>query len=239
MTLSEKIRRLLKERDWSQSQLAQASGLDPSVLSRLLAGERAWRKEHIACTAAALSKTPEDLIEGTETTADNDNEMDSEFVATLTRAHGTLVGETTRLTAELADAKQRLNQYADEQQQQVQRIADLELALKREEQARVVSEQQKRTAEAQEYELVRQLSSIRAEHASVVAELQGTKQQLTRVQTEHANATQTANRNYAIAKDLEKKLSGAKGVATLTGLLGLAMVVGNSLNDSPRRRRRA
>jgi len=39
MTLSEHVRQMLEDRDWSQAQLAQACGLDPSVLSQLLAGE--------------------------------------------------------------------------------------------------------------------------------------------------------------------------------------------------------
>jgi len=58
MTLSERVRPLLKERDWSQAHLAQASGLDPSVVSRLLAGERPWRKEHLACVSAACPRPP-------------------------------------------------------------------------------------------------------------------------------------------------------------------------------------
>ena len=36
MTLSEHVRQLLKDRDWSQAQLAQASGLDRSYVYRLM-----------------------------------------------------------------------------------------------------------------------------------------------------------------------------------------------------------
>jgi hypothetical protein len=75
--------------------------------------------------------------------------------------------------------------------------------------------------------------------------LDATRRQVALVQAAHAKAAETANRNYAVAKDLEQKLSTAKGVATVTGLFGLAMVVGNALSDdtpAPRggnRRRRS
>ncbi len=242
MTLSEHVRQLLKDRDWSQAQLAQASGLDPSVLSRLLAGERPWKQEHIACVAAALSKTPEDLAKDTETKVDEAGELDAEFAATLTKAHGNLVGETTRLAAELAAANHRVKQQADEHQKLTQRFADLELALEREKRARAAADSEKRATEAREADLFRQVSALKGQHATVAFELQSARQQLAAVQTAHARSTETANRNYAIAKDLEQKLSTAKGVAAVTGFLGLAMVVGNALSDeapAPRRRRRA
>jgi transcriptional regulator with XRE-family HTH domain len=139
-TLSERVRQLLKDRDWSQAQLAQASGLDPSVVSRLLAGDRPWRKEHIACVAAVLSTTPEDLINGTDTAVDDGPEIDAEFVATLAKAHGALVGENSRLAAELAAANLKIKQMGDDQQKLTQQAADLQLAIDREKRSRATAE---------------------------------------------------------------------------------------------------
>jgi transcriptional regulator with XRE-family HTH domain len=163
MTLSGRIRQLLKDRDWSQAHLAQASGRDPSVVSRLLAGERPWRKEHLACVAAALSTTPDDLIKDTDTTVDDGAEIDAEFVATLTKAHGALVGENARLAAERAAANSKINQ-TDDQQKLTQQAADLQLALDREKRSRAAAESEKRATEVREGELARQVSILQAEH---------------------------------------------------------------------------
>jgi transcriptional regulator with XRE-family HTH domain len=245
MTLSEHVRQLLKDRDWSQAQLAQASGLDPSVLSRILAGERSWRKEHIACVAAALSMSPEELAKDTDTPVDDGGELDAEFVATLTKAHGALVGENARITEELAGAKLKLKQLGDEQQKLTQQNADLQLALDREKRSRSTAESEKRATEVREGELARQVSALKTERSTLTVDLDATRRQVAIVQAAHAKATETANRNYVVAKDLEQKLSTAKGVATVTGLFGLAMVVGTALSDdapAPRggtRRRRA
>lgn len=231
MTLSERVRQHLKDRNWSQAQLAQASGLDPSVVSRLLAGERPWRKEHVACVAAALSTTPEDLIEGTDTSVDDGTEIDAEFVATLTKAHGALVAENARLEAELAAANSKVKQSGDDQQKLAQQVADLELALEREKRSRAAMESEKRAAEMREAELTRQVSSLSAERSRLMVNMDAARRQIAHVQAAYAKAAETANRNYAVAKDLEQKLSTAKGVATVTGLFGLAMVVGNALSD--------
>lgn len=245
MTLSERVRQLLKDRDWSQAHFAQASGLDASVVSRLLAGERPWRKEHLACVAAALSTTPDDLIKGTDTTVDDGAEIDAEFVATLTKAHGALVAENARLAAELAAANSKIKQTADDQQKLTQQAADLQLALDREKRSRAAAESEKRATEVREGELARQVSVLQAERSRLTVDLDATRRQVALVQAAHAKAAETANRNYAVAKDLEQKLSTAKGVATVTGLFGLAMVVGNALSDdtpAPRggnRRRRS
>ena len=101
MSLGDRIRQLLRERSWSQAQLAEASGLDPSVLSRALGGERPWKQEHIACIAAVLSKAPEELVAGTDATiSGGESDLDAEFVATLTKAHGALVAENGRCSEE-------------------------------------------------------------------------------------------------------------------------------------------
>lgn len=245
MTLSERVRQLLKDRDWSQAHLAQASGLDPSVVSRLLAGERPWRKEHLACVATAMSTTPEELIKGTDTAVDDGAEIDAEFVATLTKAHGALVAENSRLATELAAANLKIKQMGDDQQKLTQQAADLQLALDREMRSRATAESEKRATEMRESELSRQVSTLKAERSTLMVDLDATRRQVALVQAAHAKAAETANRNYAVAKDLEQKLSTAKGVATVTGLFSLAMVVGNALSDdtpAPRgggRRRRS
>lgn len=234
MTLSDRVRQLLKDRGWSQAQLAQASGLDPSVLSRLLGGERPWGTEHIACVAAAMSKTPEQLVGGTDANLPNDgSEIDAEFVATLTRAHGALVGENGRLTEELAAAQLKLKQLGDEQQKLTQQNEESRLSLDRERRSRSAAESEKRAAELHEAELARQVGTLKAERSTLMVDLDATRRQVTVVQAAYAKAVEAANRNYAVAKDLEQRLSTAKGVATATGLFGLAMLVGNALSDDP------
>ena len=44
-----------------------------------------------------------------------------------------------------------------------------------------------------------------------MVDLDATRRQVALVQAAHAKAAETANRNYAVAKDLEQKLSTAKG----------------------------
>ena len=180
MTLSDRVRQLLKERDWSQVQLAQASGLDPSVLSRLLAGERPWRQEHIACLAAALSMTPEGLTKDTDTPADRGGELDAEFVTTLTRAHATLVSDNAKLNAELETAQSKIKQMSDEQQRLNRQIADLQLSLDRETRTRLAVEAEKHATEKREGELARQVSTLKAERSTLTIELDATRLQLSK-----------------------------------------------------------
>lgn len=245
MILSQRVRQLLKYRGWPQAQLAQASGLDPSVLSRILAGERPWRKEHIACVAAALSTTPEEMAKDTDTLVADGGELDAEFVATLTKAHGALVGENARIAEELAAAKLKLKQLGDEQKKLGQQNGDLHLSLDREKRSRATAESERRATEVREGELARQVSALKTERSTLMVDLDATRHQVGVVQAAHAKAVEAANRNYVVAKDLEQRLSTAKGVATVTGLLGPAMVVGNALSDDTppartgNRRRRA
>jgi transcriptional regulator with XRE-family HTH domain len=185
MTLNERVRQLLRDRNWSQAQLAQASGLAPSVVSRLLAGERPWRKEHLACVAAALSSVPDDLIKGTDTNMDDGAEIDGEFIATLTKAHGVLVAENAQLTAELAAATAKIRETADEQRKLGQRVAELQLALDREKRARAAVESEKRATEAREGELASRLSIVQAERARFSAGLDATRRQLALVEAAH------------------------------------------------------
>jgi chromosome segregation ATPase len=182
--------------------------------------------------AAALSTTPEELTRDTDTPADRGGELDAEFVATLTRAHATLVSENARLDAELKTAQSKIKQMSDEQQRLNRQIADLQLSLDRETRARLAVESEKRATEKREGELARQVSTLKAERSTLTVELDAIRLQLSNVQAAHAKVTEIANRNYVVAKDLEQKLSTARGVATVTGLLGLAMVVGNALSDN-------
>jgi hypothetical protein len=89
--------------------------------------------------------------------------------------------------------------------------------------------------------LARRVGTLKAERSMLIVDLDATRRQVAVVQAAHAKAVEAANRNYAVAKDLEQRLSTAKGVATVSGLFGLAMVVGNALSDdapTPRRRPR-
>jgi hypothetical protein len=192
-----------------------------------------------------LSTTPEELAKDTDTPVADGGELDAEFVATLTKAHGALAGENARIAEELAAAKLKLKQLGDEQQKLSQQNSDLQLSLDREERSRATAESEKRATEVREAELVRQVSALKTERFTLTVDLDATRRQVAVVQAAHTKAVEAANRNYAIAKDLEQRLSAAKGVATATGLFGLAMFVGNVLSDdtpAPRggnRRRRA
>src|SRR4051812_39192010 len=120
MTLQDRVRQLVRERNWSQVQLAEASGVDSSVLSRLLGGDRPWRNEHIAAVAAALSKTPAELTAGTDTDLPREDGIAAKFIATLTKAHGSLVSQNRQLNEELAGVHEQHGQLQAQSQQLLQ-----------------------------------------------------------------------------------------------------------------------
>jgi len=232
MTLSDKLKSILRDRGWAQAQLAAASGLDPSIISRLLGGDRSWRKEHVSCVAAALSMTPEALTEGTEVGSPGDGmEVDAEFVSTITRAHGALVAENSRLLEELANCQQQAQDNEVQTRTLTQQIDELRLTLERERRAHAANEAAKRTAEEREAAAVRELSTAKAERASLRSQLDTARRQLAAAQAAHGAAVEVANRNYAIANNLAQKLSVASGVATAAWIFGLTMLVGNALGD--------
>ncbi len=223
-TLRIRIRDLLTARRWSQAQLAEASGLQPSVVSRLLAGSRPWKQEHIARIAAALSTSPEELTKGIDASLELTGPLAEHFVATLTKDHGTLVGENERLTEELAATKQQLRKLVEERE-------ELRSSDEREQRLRTTAESELRAARHQQNELENQNRTLRRERAVLMADLDGVRQQLNIAWASHANATEIANRNYAIATDLQAKLSTATGVAAVTGLVGLAMVLSKAFDN--------
>jgi transcriptional regulator with XRE-family HTH domain len=239
MTLGDRIRQLLRDRNWSQAQLAQASGLDPSVLSRALGAERPWRKEHVACVAAALSKTPAELIADTDANLPTtDSDIDAEFVSTLTRAHGALVAENSRCSEEVAALRRQLDRLDDEGRKRDLLYEEVRLELEREKRMRSTAETEKRASGTREALLVREVGTLKSLCASLRAELDSTRAQLSHAQTSYSQAVELVNRNYVVAKDLERRLSATTGVATVTGILGLAMLVGSSQNEQPKKRRR-
>jgi len=233
MNLSDKIKQILTDRGWTQTRLASSSGLDPSVLSRLLGGERTWRKEHVACVAAALSMTPDALVDGTEVSLTGDaKEVDAEFVLTITKAHGTLVAENSRLSEELAICQQQARDAEAQSRILAENLDELRLTLDREKRAHAVAEAEKRAAEQREVAVVRELSSTKSELALLRSQVDTLRQQLAAAQAAHGAAVEVANRNYAIAKALEQKLSVATGIATVGGIFGLTMLVGSPLSNS-------
>jgi transcriptional regulator with XRE-family HTH domain len=239
MSLGERVRQLLRERSWSQAQLAEASGLDPSVVSRALGGERPWKKEHIACIAAALSKAPEELVAGTDATISaGESEVDAEFVARLTKDHGALVAENGRYSEEVAAIRKQLERLEEEGGKRALACGELRLDLERERRSKAAAEMEKRASESREAQLIREIGRLMSVHASLAAELDSTRAQLLYAQTAHSQAVELVNRNYAVAKDLERRLGEAKGVAAVTGIFGLAMLVGQGDDNEPKQRRR-
>jgi len=226
--LSNRVRDLLRDRHWSQAHLAQASGLQPSIVSRLLAGSRPWKSEHVARVAAALSMSPDELTSGTEAALDRPGQVDAQFVATLTKDHGALIGENRRLAEELAAIKEQLQRIVEEGDR-------LRLRIGRESRLRTTAESELRAVRQQHTAIESQNRSLRREQALMTASLDTTRRQLAVVQAEHANAAQIANQNYATAMELQRKLSNTAGVAAVTGLFGLAMVVSKALggDDKP------
>jgi len=63
-TLGFRLARFLKERKWSQSELARRSGVDRSQLSRLIAGKRSPKPDELAWIAGALDMDVEKLLAG-------------------------------------------------------------------------------------------------------------------------------------------------------------------------------
>jgi transcriptional regulator with XRE-family HTH domain len=239
MSLGDRIRQLLRERSWSQAQLAEASGLDPSVLSRALGGERPWKQEHIACIAAVLSKAPEELVAGTDATiSGGESDLDAEFVATLTKAHGALVAENGRCSEEVAAIRKQLERLDEEARKRALSCEELRLDLERERRTKAAAELEKRASESREAQLVREIGRLKSVQASLAAELDSTRAQLVYAQNAHSQAVELVNRNYAVAKDLERRLAEAKGVAAVTGIFGLAMLVGKGDDNEPKQRRR-
>ncbi len=224
--LAEKIKRLLAERGWTQARLSQASGLDATVLSRLLAGERHWRTDHVACVAAALGLPAEELADGTDAAElAGGATVDANFVATLTLAHATLGAENARLLGEI-DAAKAAAAAAEKRKKQF--AADFDRAereVTRERRARELAESARATAVEAETRLQRELSHLRTELAAEKARVAQLTHQLTAAQGAHATAVATANRNYVVVKDLETQLAKAKGVAVTGGILGLAALI--------------
>jgi transcriptional regulator with XRE-family HTH domain len=103
----DRVRRLREGKGLKQSDLAASADLDPAALSRILAGERSPRMEHLIAIARGLSVTVSDLVGGTDAES-----MLSEWV---TREQFTAC-ETARLEAlaaleiARADLKARLSE---------------------------------------------------------------------------------------------------------------------------------
>ncbi len=227
MKLNDKVREHLKNRNWSQNQLAQASGIEPSVLSRLLTGERSWRMEHIACVAAALSTTPEALTQDTEVESGS-TDLDIEFITTLTKSHGTLMSENTRLSEDIAGLREKLKLGEAEQQRLASLVSDLEIKLDRETRSKEVMAQDKRNAERREVERAREARLLSSQVANLESENQVLKDQIRKISAEHAKTIQIANQNYAAVQELKKTISTATGVAVAAGVVGLVALVAKS-----------
>jgi len=226
-TLAEKVRSLLRKRGWTQAELAAASGLGASVLSRLLSGERPWRREHITCLAAAFSLTPHDLVSATDHEGKEEGgEVDAEFVGTLMKAHAALVAENARLASVHESLKKQGEASNEKLRSYSQELDELHLALERERRSRATSDTARVAAEEREGRARRESLELRAERAALASNLEATRAALLEAQTKLATAVEAANRNYATAKDLERRLSSAQGVAAVTGLFGLTLLAG-------------
>jgi transcriptional regulator with XRE-family HTH domain len=166
MTLSERVRQLLKDRDWSQAQLAQATPQELSIappphkLCALCATVVRWRGDGSTRTGRGR------LTNDTDTSAESGGELDTEFVATLTKAHGSLVSDNARLNAELQTAQSKVKQLSDELQRLNRQIADLQLSLDRESRSRLAAETEKHATEVRERELTRQVSALKTERTT-------------------------------------------------------------------------
>lgn len=64
--LNDRVKRLREAKQMKQGDLAVAADLDPAALSRILAGEREPRMEHLIAIARALDVTVAELVGGTD-----------------------------------------------------------------------------------------------------------------------------------------------------------------------------
>ena len=227
MTLAEKIKNLIAERGWTQTRLAQASGLDPSVLSRLLAGDRTWRAEHVACVAAALGMSPASLVESTDgPPVEEVHAGDIEFITTLTQAHAALVAENAKLAAETTALRKAVADRDETLRDIKQKLHEALHRVETEKHARDSAERAQRSANDRAERAQRELATARADLLSAETTIDGLSAQLNASQQAHAKAVATANTNYAVAQDLQKQLSKAKGLATVaTSVLGIAALI--------------
>jgi transcriptional regulator with XRE-family HTH domain len=60
--VTEQVRERMRARGWSQTKLARASGIAPTLVHRIMAGERAFTLDELAAVAGALRTTPDRLI---------------------------------------------------------------------------------------------------------------------------------------------------------------------------------
>lgn len=227
MTLAEKIKGLMGERGWTQSRLAQTSGLDASVLSRLLAGDRSWRAEHVACVAAAFGMAPAALVENTDgPPVEKPSAGDLEFVETLTEAHAALVAENANLSAAMAAMQEALSDRGESLRDAKQKLHEATQRIEVEKRAREAAVKAQRSSDERADLAEQNLATARIDLASAETTIDGLSTQLNASQLAHAKAIATANRNFAIAKDLQKQLSKAKGLATVaTSVLGIAALI--------------
>lgn len=115
--LGDRVRSLLEVKQLTQVQLAENAGLNASLLSRLLAGERDWRPEHILAIATALSTTPLELVSGTDSVS-----ILSEWVPQ---------SEFNKAEHERLVAVQELDLLRAQNRRQSERIAELEPVARR------------------------------------------------------------------------------------------------------------
>lgn len=100
--IAERIRRLLEQRQLSQAALAEKADLGAAVLSRLLAGDRTLRFEHLLAIARALEMTLADLVAETDAEAMLGEWVSAESFAEEARLRAEAQGRSSALEAELA-----------------------------------------------------------------------------------------------------------------------------------------
>jgi transcriptional regulator with XRE-family HTH domain len=235
--LTRRVRELLRERGWSQAQLAEASGVAAAVLSRVLRGEREWRSEHVAGVAAAFAMTPEELVHGPRRGgAGGGAHLEPAFVTALTRAHASLLADNTRLAAELAAVKHQAVRVAADLASTTRDREELRLSLEGEARARAAAEAAHHATGAQLADLARELGILKAELAATRVELDTAELRLAAMQRAHGEAVATANQNFAAAKEMEQL--AASGGAEVTCRFAPVMIVGEPADESSSARRR-
>jgi len=66
VSFAERVTAAYTDRGWSIAELGRRGGLDGSLLSRLLRGEREWRLEHVEALARVFDTTAEALVGGSD-----------------------------------------------------------------------------------------------------------------------------------------------------------------------------
>jgi transcriptional regulator with XRE-family HTH domain len=219
-TLGERVKRLREAKRMKQSELADAIGVDPTVLSRILSGDREPQLEQVIAIARALDTSAADLVQDT-----GKEQVLKEWVP------------IARLVEEEQLRVQVQNELANARRELIAQVAEIQALRLRSDSLVTTNTNLEREfvtlrAQAEEVDRLReQLAAARTretqlegERARLSAELTETKKQLSSrdqaLTVSRQSLTQVLAQASTLKRSLEATKSAQVGAVTVAGLIG-------------------